>query len=344
VFTLIHREVGAPEKGQPLGTRRFVAAGVLAGLLPLVHAHSLMVICGVAACLAVLLGPWRNWLLFFAAAAAVAFPQLLWSSRHTVLNTSSFIGWQFGWDHGTENVLWFWLKNTGLLIPLVVTALLWRPWRNRITRRTMLIYGSFALWFVLANLVRLAPWIWDNIKVLVYWFIASAPLAAVVLAELWRRNNVARLAALAMMGSMTLAGSLDLWRVVSHAGDARVFDREGVAFAEYLKQRTTANALILHAPVQNHPVFLTGRRSFMGYPGHVWSHGLPSLPRENEIREVHAGSPQARVLLAHYGIDYVVIGPLERRLMNTNIEFFARNFEAEQSGDYLLYRITSDAQ
>jgi len=343
VLTLLQREIGAVDQQMPLGTRRFVAAGVIAGLLPLVHAHSLMVVCGVAAYLAVMQGPWRKWLPFFAFVAVVGSPQVLWSARGTAMSTSSFIGWQFGWDHGTDNIAWFWIKNTGLLIPLVVTAFVWRSSRDRITRGAVLLYVPFVLWFVIANLVRMAPWIWDNIKVLVYWFIASAPFAALVLAQLWRRGRLSRVLAVLMLASLTLAGALDLWRVVSRAADARVFDSEGIAFAHYIEERTSPRALILHAPVQNHPVFLTGRRSFMGFPGHVWSHGLPSAAREQEIKEMYAGSPQGRELLARNAIDYVVIGPLERRLLHPNVEFFAQHFEAEQSGDFAVYRITSDA-
>jgi hypothetical protein len=47
-----------------------------------------------------------------------------------------------------------------------------------------------------------------------------------------------------------------------------------VRFAELVKAQTAPRALIIHAPVHNTPVFLTGRRSLMGYPGHIWTHGL----------------------------------------------------------------------
>ena len=44
-------------------TRRMLAAGVVAGLLPLVHAHSFIVVMGVGACLALINWPrWREWL------------------------------------------------------------------------------------------------------------------------------------------------------------------------------------------------------------------------------------------------------------------------------------------
>ena len=45
--------------------------------------------------------------------------------------------------------------------------------------------------------------------------------------------------------------------------------------------------MIIHAPVHNTPVFLTGRRSVMGYPGHIWTHGLEFVQRESEIKRIY---------------------------------------------------------
>jgi hypothetical protein len=341
IFRLFYREVDATDQVRPLGWRRLVAGGVLAGLLPLVHAHSLMVVCGAAVGLATLFGWSRKWLLFFAVLAAVATPQIGFSAIGSATNASSMIGWQIGWDRGTDNLIWFWLKNTGLLIPLVVAAFIWRQSREHITRTAALFYVPFVLCFLVANVIRLAPWIWDNIKVLVYWLVASAPFAAIVLAQLWRGGPLSRLAAVVMLASLTLAGSLDLWRIASGASDARLFDSDGLAFAERIRLDLPPHALILHAPVQNHPVFLSGRRSFMGFPGHVWSHGLSSAGREQTIKEIYAGAANADDLLARNGIDYVVVGPLERRMLHPNLEFFARFPKTEGTGEFDLYRITA---
>jgi len=46
-----------------------IGAGVAAGLLPLVHAHSFVVVMAMGACLAVLQLRWRDWLTFFVVAA-----------------------------------------------------------------------------------------------------------------------------------------------------------------------------------------------------------------------------------------------------------------------------------
>ena len=299
VLTLIYREISAAELVPARVPRRMIAAGLLTGLLPLVHAHTFMVIVGMAACLSVWFGGFRRWCAFFAASLVLAVPQLLWSAHQTATNMSNFVGWQIGWDRGAENPLSFWLRNTGAFIPLLVTAFAWPACRERLSRCAIAFYAPFTLCFLVPNVMRLAPWIWDNIKVLVYWFIASAPFVALVLVQLWRRRSVFRLLAGAALVSLTMAGALDIWRVASSAFDARLFDEEGIAFAEHLRGETSARALILHAPVHNHPVFLSGRRSFMGFPGQVWSHGLNEATRLEDIRQMYNGSAHARDLLQH---------------------------------------------
>ena len=90
-----------------------------------------------------------------------------------------FFEWQFGWDHGQENPVWFWLKNTGLFIPLTLAALLWRHDGKALVSRKLLVFClPFTLCFIIPNVLKMAPWIWDNIKVLFYWWLASAPLVA----------------------------------------------------------------------------------------------------------------------------------------------------------------------
>ena len=108
----------------------------------------------------------------------------------------------------------------------------------------------------------------------------------------------------------------------------------------WIKQQTPPRATILHAPVHNTPVFLTGRRSLMGYPGHIWTHGLDSGPREAEIKRIYAGAPDAESLLTKYGVDYVVVDPQEHSLMKVNADFFSRYPEVVNAGEYHLYKIT----
>ena len=316
---------------------RMIAAGVTAGLLPLVHAHSFAVVLGLALCLALLPGDRRAWVPFFVCSLALGVPQMWWMAQSGAVRSGTFLAWSVGWDHGSQNVLLFWLKNTGLLIPLLIAAVAWRSREPLVPRRLLMFYLPFTLCFIVPNLVRLAPWTWDNIKVLVYWHIASMPLVALLLARLaqggwWRRS-----AAVALFVSLTLAGALDLWRVASGAVQAQIFDRRGLEFAAMVSATTSPTSLILHAPIHNHPVALTGRRSLMGYAGHVWSHGLDYRPREADIKAMYAGSADAEALLARYGIDYVVVGPPERARMLVNDAFVGRLRLVGEAGGYRLY-------
>lgn len=321
--------------------RRMLAAGVVAGLLPLVHAHSFIVVMGVGACLALInWRRWREWLAFFVVASLIAGPQLLWSTHGSAVNTRAFIGWEFGWDNASENFFWFWLKNTGLFIPLLIAALLWKHEEYLISRKLLFFFLPFTLCFIVPNMIKLAPWIWDNVKVLFYWWIVSAPLVALLLARLWEGNAWNRGVAASLFILLTLAGGLDVFALVTRQGEYQEFDRDGVTFAETIKQQTPPRAMILHAPIHNTPVFLTGRRSLMGYPGHIWTHGIDFGQREADIRKIYSGSPDAADLLSKYGVDYVVIDPQEHSVMPVNTAFFSRYPEVVNIGEYHLYKIT----
>ncbi|MEP6568318.1 MAG: hypothetical protein ABJC10_00955 [Acidobacteriota bacterium] len=348
-------------------SRRMIAAGVVAGLLPLVHAHSFVVVMVVGGCIALLQRRWRDWIIFAAVASVIALPQMWWSTHNSAVNSGSFFAFEFGWDSAKEryfdfslagsqflesmprlrtivertpDVFWFWLKNSGLFIPLAVVALLWREKGEYIVpRRVALFLLPFGLCFIIPNVIKMAPWIWDNIKVLFYWWLASAPLVAVLLARLWRQGGLKRVLALTLFVCVTLAGALDVAAIVLRSNEYGIFTAPGVQFAELIKRETPPQSVVIHAPVHNHPVFLTGRRSLMGYPGHVWTHGLEFAPREAEIKRVYAGAPDAVDILRKYGVDYAVVGPLEANVMNVNDEFFSKFQLVGEVGEYHLFKI-----
>jgi hypothetical protein len=404
-----------------LSVKRMIAAGVIAGFLPLVHAHSFVVVMVVGGCIALALcgrawlavlgalvlagslmyamssdslsmlagkailltiavglavGLWfllpaarrTRWYAFFVTALIVALPQLWWSTHASAVNAGSFFAFEFGWDSAQErffgftfagsqfltemprlrgvierapDVFWFWLRNSGLFIPATIAAILWRDKHEPIApRRLVLFLMPFSLCFLIPNVLKMAPWIWDNIKVLFYWWLAAAPLVALLLAWLWRQGGVRKAAAVALLLCITSAGALDVAAIVLRSSRYDVFDASGVNFAELIKEQTDPRAMIVHAPVHNHPVFLSGRRSLMGYPGHVWTHGLEFAPREAEIKRLYAGAPDAALILRKYNVAYIVVGPLERNVLSIN-ELFLSNFKlVGEVGGYRLYKVT----
>ena len=334
----------AKVEGPSAATRRMIAAGVFAGLLPLVHAHSFIVVMGMAGCMALLFPQWRVWMAFFVPALVIALPEILWSTHGSGIHAQTFSGWSMGWDRGHTGVVWFWLANTGAFIPLLIAAIFWRRQeRDLVSSRLLRFYLPFLLCFVVPNLVKLAPWVWDNIKVLFYWYVASVPLVALMLAT-WFKQAKWRWLATGLLAVLTLAGALDIVRVLSGATEYREFDADGIAIAREIRQRTEPRALVLHAPVYNPPVFLTGRRSLLGYPGSIWSRGLDSGQRERDIQKIYSGAPEAASLLRRNRVNYVLLGPLERQYLNENNLNVNEGFWSQfpviaQSGEYRLYKI-----
>jgi len=175
--------------------------------------------------------------------------------------------------------------------------------------------------------------------VLFYWYVASAPLVALLLASWWKTPGKLRGASVVLLVSLTLAGALDLARVVSGGEANREFDPDGVAIARLIAERTDPQAVVLHAPTYNPPVFLTGRRSLLGYPGQAWSRGLAYLGRESDIHQIYAGSPQAAALLQKYQVAYVLVSPEERTSLTVNDAFWNQFPVVAQSGDYRVYKV-----
>lgn len=338
----------------------FLIVGLIAGSLPLVHLHSLAVLFVVTGVLFFIrLDKWRQWIAFGVGVGAIAIPQVIWSMTGSATETAKFFEWHFGWDSGKTNILWFWLKNTGIFIPMIMVGiyLICFPQRREEAkdegkekekdafpaaphpRSLILFYIPFALLFVISNVAKLAPWEWDNIKVLIYWWVGSIPFVAFAIAWLWRKGVALKAVGAVCFAMIIASGSLDVWRTVSGATRMRVFDADGVKLAERIKKSVPAQTLFLNAPTYNSAIVLTGRQSFIRYPGHLASHGIDYGPRENDVKMMYSGGAQAEELLRKYGIEYVLISPEERSTMRANETFFNKFPVLAEVGQYKVYKI-----
>ncbi|MEJ7848479.1 MAG: hypothetical protein WKF92_10365 [Pyrinomonadaceae bacterium] len=343
-----------------------IIIGFLAGTLVLIHLHSLLVIFTVCIFLLVLRFEQPQvleLLIFGGCVGIIAVPELMWSISGSATETSKFFEFYFGWDSGETNFLWFWIKNTGILF-LMIGAGLYLVYLQRDRNATQLIpvdnkkakgsidsplipypsslllfYLPFAFLFMLSNVAKLAPWQWDNIKVLIYWFVGSLPFIAFALAWVWRRSGALKIVAAVCFIVLIFSGALDVWRTASGQIKTRVFEGDAVLAAERIRQRTEPNSLILNAPTYNSAVVLSGRQSLMRYPGHLGSHGIDFAERERDVKTMYAGGPAASELLQKYGIDYALISPEERGSVAPNEAFFSQFPVVAQAGQYKVYKI-----
>jgi hypothetical protein len=304
--------------------------------MPLAHAHSFLVVMGAALGLTVLF-PRKGWWRFFAVAAVLALPVILWMAHGSPTQGGQFLGWHLGWDRGTIPPLRFWVRNAGIFLLLAVAGYLWGGASSPVPGRLRRFLAPFALCFLVPNLLQLSPWIWDNIKILIYAYVFAAPLVALVLVRMWREGGwTARLAALSLGLGATLSGALDVGRVASRQIAHRLFDADALAFVQAVILATPPSALIAHAPTHETPLFLSGRRSLLGFPGHLWSQGLDGGSREADLQRIYAGAPEAGSLLGGYGVEYLVWGPQEQARPGAAERFLARFPVVVEVGAYQL--------
>ena len=318
----------------------YLVAGGLTGLLPLFHVHSLVVLGIVTACWA-LLFPRPAWLGFFAVMAVLAVPRLLMAvpGDPGAPPDHQYPRWLIGWVSGADWPPWFWLKNTGLFWPLLLLALL-SPLALR--GRMRLVIAPFSLVFLAANLVKFQPWDWDNSKLLVFWYMASAVAVGAVLVRLARAHAAGAVVAVAIWLSLVASGVLSLLQFLPPQGPAYVwFSSEEVQLAVQVRQQTAAKAVFVTGEQPTNPIAdLAGRSVLMSYPGWLWSYGINYTQREADLARIYNGGPQALDLLRHYHADYVVIGPNETTTFHPNLDYFATQFRLVlHTANYRVYAV-----
>jgi hypothetical protein len=358
----------------------FIGLGLLAGMLVLIHLHSLIVLFIVCV---FLLGfrPYRQlvrpWAAFAICVAVIALPELLWSISGSATEASEFISRHFGWDSGEMNIVWFWIKNTGIFIPLAAAGafLVWKlggkdarvaeetPAPSKASKRSkrspvvpkdeitaprskslLLFLVPFVFIFVIANLFKFAPWQWDNIKLLIYWWVGSIPFVAYSIAYVWRRGTGFQFAAAAIIAIITLSGAIDVYRVITGQINYGVFDKDAVEIGEAIRTRTPVDALFLNAPTYNTAVVLSGRGSLLRYPGHLSSHGINYGERIADTKTIYSGGPAADSLLQKHGVDYVLLGPEVQNFAResgfaVNDAYFTKFELLTATAKYKIYKI-----
>jgi hypothetical protein len=326
----------------------FLVAGALTGLLPLFHVHSLVVLGVVTGCWA-LLFPRPAWLGFFAVMLLLAVPRLLMAvpGDPGAPPEHQYPRWLLGWVSGADFPPWFWIKNTGLFTPLLLVALL-SPLALR--GRARLLIAPFALVFLTANLIKFQPWDWDNSKVLVFWYMASAVAVGALLVRLARAHAAGAVAAAAIWLSLVASGVLSLLQFLPPQGPAFVwFTAEDVQLAADVRQLTPPRAVFVTAAdpkneiaaYPNNPVAdLAGRSVLMSYPGWLWSYGINYSQRQADIRRIYGGGATALELLHRYHADYVVVGPNERATLQPNVDYFDTTFRlVVHTAHYQIYAV-----
>ena len=341
---------------EPAGWPTFLFAGAVTGVMPVFHIHAY----GTAVALSffwMLFHRRSQWWWFFVPALVIGVPILLWmlpSANNSVCgndpNLFGFcirLGWLAPGDYQRDNPLlsignfiWFWIKNTSLLIPLMIAAHVLRRW---FVTNFPTWFSPIWLWFIVPNLIVLQPWPWDNTKFFIFWALLGSMLVGGVLSGLLRRGRVSVIAAAAMLVLLGLSGALDLTRASDFSVSAVQFtDADGLRVAEWVRDHTSPTSVFVVAQEHNSPISaLAGRRVLIGFPGWLWTYGLPDWQSKgDENKLILDGDPSSPDLVRKYGIDYVMIGPQEIAHGASRAYWDEHGTRVYDSGGYTVYRLS----
>lgn len=330
--------------------RSLLLLGVWAGGLPLIHTHSFLALalCSLGVMVYDLahtkpLGKtFLPWLIYGGLAAVFSLPQLFsWTFQQTG-GSSHFLTLQFNWvnnpgGNGMRDLyLWFYVKNIGLPVILLLCAL---TEKNSIHRR--IAAGAFVI-FLAAEFIRFQPNEYDNNKLFYLWYLLCACLVADYAVTLWERLKGLR-------GRYVLAGftaicfflSAGLTIAREWVSEYQAYSARDVEVSEFIKAETPEHSVFITGTQHLNPVSsLAGRTIVCGPDLWLYWHGFRTYERQNQLEAFYAHPADNLDLITQYGADYIYISAYEQSDYAIDLEAFDALFEkVYQNGPTRIYAV-----
>ena len=316
-------------------------AGVLAGILPVTHAHGFIAVVIISGILCFAhIKKWKllsRYVVVAGVISSILFYIFIWGG----IETDSFIKRHLGLSVDGDFFDWLrmWALIWGAMLPLAVLSL----YVNRRTIRlsAMAVYLSGFTIFTVANLYLFQPIAWDNSKLFWWAYLIFSPLVAILLEKMWiNRNLMFKLAAGLLFAVLIFLGTIELVRFIqTDKHSFQMTNNDDIKLGLTLREKTDPLAIFLTAPSHNHFVMIWGSRPIlMGFTAWVWNFGFDYYSRESDMKKMFLGVSDVESLLYKYKISYVVIGPSEIYDLRANEEYYKINFPLAFSNDsYRIY-------
>ena len=316
--------------------RLYLPAGILGGLLPMVHTHSYFALGLMAACWLIysavrdrLSREWLlGWLRFGLPAVLLALPQLFLWTFPSVGGNEHFVRVVIDWvNNGKEPWLWFWVKNVGLVFVLTPVAFF------GVSREQRAAFSGAIFIFILCELLVFQPNEYDNNKLLYVAYAFGCYVCADALAG-WL-GKIRSPAAQGVLLALTLfissnAAVFTLGREVASGFPQygyELFSRDEVAAAEYIIDNTEPDAVFLTRDNHDNTVAtLTGRNIVCGSSSYLYFHGLNYQDKQRLAEQMLTNPEVFEVNRENEGLDYVYIGYHERALAGVITDYLTENY------------------
>jgi hypothetical protein len=290
--------------------------------LPLFHVHTFLALSIVLLSLFSAARPnIRGQLLTLAAGAFIPATFFVWLITDH-FTAHSMMGWHAGWvlndaNFGRSNFLTFWWDNFGITVPLILilyVICVRRAWKVQVegggdVPEDLAFLSPAAIIIILGLFVKLAPWEWDNLKIMIWAYLIILPFLWTYLV---RQQSIPLRIVLCLFlfssGFISLFGGLSVGR----PGFSLATRSEVDAVGEAVKGLPVEARFAAH-PTFNHPLLLQGRDVVLGYGGHLWTQGFKDYTTINDrLTSLMRGDANWAQTARDLGVRYIFWGHDEK--------------------------------
>ncbi len=329
-----------PKKVEPRHERTqrnyLIAAGLLVGLMPLIHPFSLVFVfffALVAFLYSLAVSKNRKslffgtWLPFGIAACIFAIPEYLFmNSQQKAAGFMASVLTQPFWYQTGANILYlfwlhvaFWIESIGLTFILGLAGLY-------LFRKRIYVFIPAIMVLALVNIVRLSPSFGDGNKFTVYFLLFMSISAMALLYTLWRRGAVFKALAIALYLLMTFSGLVSEQGVF---GYYPIADTAVIAASNWAAHNTSINNVFLTNCADNTFGFfstLGGRKTVLEYYYYIFDDGIFNYNPDAVYAQENAYFQYPTCNMIHqFNVSYVAI---------ESIRYFAPNWCAPTNYSY----------
>jgi hypothetical protein len=325
--------------GKGKSKQELFLAGFIVGILPLWHTHTLVAL---GLCLPFyFVCYWIYKRLTFVNAVKSFLPLFYFSIPLGLLGMSwhfpqifsggvKFFSFKTGWVVGPEGFWIFWIRNLGIFPLLLLLSFFF------LDKKQKLFYVPVFLIFIFANFIQFQPFDWDNYKVLLIWYAVSSIIVTKLILKLSAEmQSIGKLFATLILSFLILNGTILI--IGDYLTFYGLFTNEDIELSSWEIQNTKPQDLILTGPQHNQFSILSGRKILMGYPGYLWTQGIDTKKRKDDIWEMYHGNME---LIKKYNIKFIVLGYEERKFYNPDEKFLDSSFRlVKQTNNFKIYKV-----
>ena len=305
----------------------FAVSGVFAGILPVAHPHSFIVLIIIEGLIVLANIRKIPKILIFVVVAGLLSSVLYFIFIRGGVEIASFFTFLPGWtSKGFFDFIYMWAILWGPVIPASILGFILILKKNSLTLKMMFL--GFFMIFIFSNILLFQPLRWDNTKLFWWVYVGLSILTAIFIARLYRLNLGAKIAALMLVISVTFTGILEVIKVSDFQKNTYLLTpREDIDLGFKIRREVLPLDIFATATTHNNLVMVWGLRPILlGYTAWALNYGFDYREAELDLYKIYRGDEETRNLLEKHNIRYVFIGPAERSQFEVNEEFFRSNF------------------